>query len=77
MDFEQFDSLVQGDCGITVECASECCWSAELRWTPEPNNPDGPDRSYVWFVGGGDSPDEVIDQACEAALLFVQGDQGG
>ena len=45
--------------GIELVVASQCCWSAEIRVTPKPNDADGPDRSYVVFTGGHLTADDA------------------
>ena len=54
---------VKADWSLTLGVAVQCCWSAELRWTPRPGRPDGPDRSIVFFSAGGESADDAATAA--------------
>lgn len=49
--------------GLRCEVGTDCAWSAEARWTPEPNRKGRPDRSYVTFAAGGLSADHAADRA--------------
>lgn len=59
------------DYGLRLEIANECCWSAELRITPNPNRPDGPDRSYVSYAVGGDTPDTIASKAFRDLMTWL------
>ena len=48
-----------------LDVATECMWAGELRYTPNPNNPNGPDRSFVFYAVGGESPEEIIRRLIE------------
>jgi hypothetical protein len=59
-----------GDVAVKLEVGTESPWSAELRWTPEPNSQDGPDQSFVWWAVGGADAGEVLAEVVEAARRF-------
>ena len=46
------------DWEIKCDVAAECCWGIEVRITPFPNNPHGPDVSAVLFRTGFNNPDQ-------------------
>lgn len=57
---------------LKFRTGTECAWEAEVRLTPLPNVPDGPDVSTVLFVGGGVNPEELAGRIESAIRMFVQ-----
>ena len=54
--------------GVKIEIASECCWSAEVRMTPQPNTSGRPDFSYVFYAGGGSDAVDVLQECVNEAI---------
>jgi hypothetical protein len=71
--FEALDDIIErqaelgADVAVKLEVETECCWSCELRWTQRPNDHDAPDRSIVFYAGGGALPDHPLAE-CILAL---------
>lgn len=59
------------DFGIKLETAHGCAWSAELRLTLKPNNPDGPDRSTVLMSCGHADPLTALDSLMTSFAEFA------
>jgi hypothetical protein len=60
------------DYGVEIDVASECCWGAEVRVTPYPNDPKRPDVSLVFFAGGGADALDVLQRCVREALAFFR-----
>lgn len=62
----QLDQLIEreaengAEIAVKLDVATECMWAGELRYTPEPNRKNGPDRSYVFYAVGGNDSLEII-----------------
>lgn len=49
------------DVAVELQTETECAWSGELRFTPQPNGADHrPDRSFVLYATGGAGPEEIV-----------------
>lgn len=51
------------DWSIRADVAADSVWGAEVRVTPNPNNPDAPDRSFVTYAVGGETAEDAIGRA--------------
>lgn len=60
---EQWASRYGIDWAIECSTAHECCWAAEVRLTLHPNDPTGPDRSFVTYSAGAEDPLAAISRA--------------
>jgi hypothetical protein len=45
---------------VHLSIETETMWAGELRYTPQPNKPNGPDRSFVFYAVGGNTAEEII-----------------
>ena len=50
----------RAEIAVKLDVVTESGWAGELRYTAEPNQPDGPDRSVVFYAASGCCPDDVI-----------------
>lgn len=63
--WDRLDTIIElefqrgAEVGLKLDVVTECLWGGELRYTPKPNNPDGPDRSYVFYSAGEKNPEET------------------
>jgi hypothetical protein len=57
------------DFAVKADTAYECAWGVELRWTPEPNSRDKPDRSTVFFAAGAAGPSDGLARCCDALAV--------
>jgi hypothetical protein len=64
------------DVRVRLDIASECAWSCELAWTPEPNRADRrPDRSLVVYAAGGTRALDALER-CLDELDVWRGERG-
>lgn len=59
------------DFAVRVETGAHSAWSAEIRVTPDPHRPDGPDRSVVLYATGGLSPGDVLGEALDGLWAWM------
>ncbi len=60
------------DFSMKFECAYECCWSGEVRITPNPNWLDAPDISVVFYKAGCSSPDDCCVQLTDSLIKYLR-----
>jgi hypothetical protein len=69
---QKFERELSLDWHLEFDVDCESAWGGMVRITPYPNS-SGPDRSTVFYVGGGGGPNEAAEFLYGDTLEFLRG----